>query len=119
MVYYPIEGLTPSEVGTIIDEKVHLSDVVAEIVELARLGFIKIKKVETKSKLNNKADYTLENMKKGTKGLRDYQKYLLEKLFKKADKDNIIKISSLKNFYTYLAQFKKKLYEHLAKVEIF
>ena len=119
MVYYPIEGLTPSEVGTIIDERVHLSDVVAEIVELARLGFIKIEKVETKSKLSKKTDYTLEDLKKDTKGLRDYQKYLLEKLFKKTDVDNIVKISSLKNFYTYLAEFKKKLYEYLSKVEIF
>lgn len=119
MVYYPIEGLTPSEVGTIIDERVHLSDVVAEIVELARLGFIKIEKVETKSKLSKKTDYTLEDLKKDTKGLRDYQKYLLEKLFKKTDVGNKVKISSLKNFYAYLAEFKKKLYEHLSKTEIF
>ncbi|MBU0572515.1 DUF2207 domain-containing protein [Patescibacteria group bacterium] len=119
MVYYPIEGLTPSEVGTIIDERVHTSDVVAEIVELARLGFIKIKKTETKAILSKKIDYTLEDLKKDTKDLRDYQKYLLEKLFEKADADNMVKISSLKNFYTHLAEFKKKLYEHLSKTEIF
>ena len=119
MVYYPIEGLTPSEVGTIIDERVHTSDVVAEIVELARLGFIKIKKTETKAILSKKTDYILEDLKKNTKGLRDYQKYLLKELFEKAGDDNTIKISSLKNFYTHLAEFKKKLYEHLSKTEIF
>ena len=31
----------------------------------------------------------------------------------------MVKVSSLKNFYTYLAEFKKRLYEHLGKVEIF
>ena len=40
MVYSPIAGLTPSEVGTLVDERVDIHDVVAEIVELGRLGYL-------------------------------------------------------------------------------
>jgi hypothetical protein len=46
-VYHPIDNLSPSEVGTIIDEKVHISDIVAEILELARLGFFNIRRIES------------------------------------------------------------------------
>ena len=41
MVYSPIDGLTPGEIGTIIDEKIDTKDIVAEIVELARLKYLK------------------------------------------------------------------------------
>jgi len=44
LVYSPIDGLTPSEVGTILDEKLDTKDIVAEIMELARLGHFTIKK---------------------------------------------------------------------------
>ena len=47
MVYHPIQSLSPAQVGTIIDEKVDIHDIVAEIVELARLKYLKIEKFES------------------------------------------------------------------------
>jgi hypothetical protein len=44
MVYAPIKNLSPAEIGTILDQKIDTSDIVSEIIELARLGFLKIKK---------------------------------------------------------------------------
>jgi len=117
-VYSPIDGLTPAEVGTIIDEKVDIQDIVAEIIELARLGYLEIKKTETKKLLRKKIDYFFIKKNKNPTKLRDYQKYLLEKLF--AANQDKVSLSQLKNkFYKHLKTFKDKLYAHLVKNKIF
>lgn len=110
LVYSPLKGLTPAQVGTIIDERVDIQDVVAEIVELARLGFLKISKIK-------KNEYRLEKTGKKPAGLKNYQLYLRESLFKK--KDNVL-LSELKNkFYRHLSKFKNKLYQSLVEEKIF
>lgn len=112
LVYSPINNLTPAEVGTIIDEKVDTKDIVAEIVELARLKFLTIKKVETKGFLGIKStDYQLTKLDKSTEKLNKFQTSLLEKIF---STQNDIKISELKNhFYKHLPSLKEKLYNQL------
>ena len=87
LVYHPINGLSPGEVGTIVDERVDINDVVSEIVELARLGFYTITKIPNKGFLVNKTDYAFVktdkfNDPKLNEGLKDYQVYLLKELFR-------------------------------------
>ena len=121
LVYSPIAGLTPAEVGTIIDQRVDLADVTAEILELARLGYIKIKKV-------NK-DYWFERMDKTDETLKDFQKSLLANII-----DNrfaidggslpagrqVTSLAKMKQkFSKSLDEFKDKLYERLANEGIF
>lgn len=122
-VYYPIQELTPSELGTIVDEKVDIDDVVAEIVELARLKYLKIEKLSTKKLIFKSNDYKFVRLKKEMSNrlrrgnLSDYQVYLLNKLF---EDGNEVRLSSLKNkFYKHLEEFKKKLYTSLADEAIF
>jgi len=118
-VYSPIDGLTPAEVGTIIDQKVDTHDIVAEIIELARLGFIKIKKIKVKKLVRSVDDYQLEKLEKDDTNLKEHQKYLFEKIFVGAEK-NTIKLSELKNkFYKYLSTLRKKIYDQLTKDGIF
>ena len=86
-VYHPIAKITPGEAGTIIDEKVHISDIVSEILELARLGFIKIRKIETKKLFGKDIEYAFIKSdkfddKKEREKLKDYQEYLLNELFR-------------------------------------
>ncbi len=116
MVYHPIDRLTPAQVGTIIDEQVHLRDVVAEIIELGRLGYLHLDRIKQKG-LFVTDDYRLRKREEADKELTDYQIFLMEKLFKEK---NEIKISELKNeFYQYLDEFKKKLYQSLVKEKAF
>lgn len=145
-VYSPIQGLSPAEVGTIIDEKVDIEDVVAEIIELARLGYVEILKISDK-KLFKQAEYAFIDKNKDKKELKDYQKIILKEMFrstivhksvskteklfindqaklKKARKHLMNKdyalLSALKNhFYEGLPDFKKKLYKGLAEEGIF
>lgn len=118
MVYHPIDNLTPAQVGTIIDEKVDIQDVVAEIVELARLGYLKIERIEKKGIFSGKDDYWLIKEKEADEKLNDYQEYLFKKLFVNVEKKT--KISSLKNkFYQYLDEFKNKLNKSLVEMKAF
>jgi len=144
-VYAPIQGLTPAEVGTIIDERVDLQDVIAEIIELARLGHFEIRKIEEKKLFRKKTDYFFIKKLKGGQKLKEHQKYLLEKLFNhplkvseikkiasnlsgkqktilmnKGAATAIVRLSDLRTkFYQYLDPFKEKLYQGLIKQKIF
>ena len=117
LVYSPIEGLSPAEIGTILDQKIDIHDIVAEIVELARIGFLKIKKVESKGIFGIKnTDYELIKLDKKTDKLNKFKNDLLESLFKEKTE---IKISDLKNkFYKELPKLKADMYEELNKKKI-
>ena len=87
LVYHPLDGLSPSEVGTIVDERVNIHDVIAEIIEIARLGFIKIEQFKVKKLIGEKSEYAFIKTEKygdekELRKLKDYQKYLLKELFK-------------------------------------
>lgn len=88
LVYHPLNGLSPSEVGTIADERVNIHDVVAEILELARLGFIKIQKFKKDKLFGKQEEYAFLKLDKAkdkgeVSGLKDYQRHLLKELFRK------------------------------------
>ena len=147
MVYHPIDTLTPSQVGTIVDEKVDIHDIVAEIVELARLGFLRIEKLEKDKLIGKETDYAFYKLDKDISNLHEYQRYLLDKLFDEDYADKTIKelerlfkkddrklkqlleltnqnaltlLSSLKNkFYSHLEEFRKELYKSLDDAKIF
>ncbi|MFA6007886.1 MAG: DUF2207 domain-containing protein [Candidatus Shapirobacteria bacterium] len=141
LVYSPIDGLSPSEVGTIIDEKFDTKDAVAEIVELARLEYLTIKKVENKGIFGIVTrDYELTKTDKTTENLIKYQKYLLESLFsidigieaktiqneeikkftKRALEQITVKVSDLKDhFYIHLKELREKVYQEMVLKNMF
>ena len=47
--YEPPDGLSPAEVGTLIDERVDLRDISAVIIDLAARGYLTIKEIPSKS----------------------------------------------------------------------
>ena len=118
-VYSPIDKVTPAQIGTIIDEKVDIQDVVAEMVELARLGYLEIRKMGKKEYVF--VDRGKDEGDEGDRGnrgkIRDYQEFLLESIFGGEEE---VKLSDLKNkFYTKLPKFKSLLYQSLADEGIF
>ena len=141
MVYAPIQELTPSQVGTIIDEKVDIHDVVAEIVELARLKYLAIHKLETKKLLGKSIEYAFIKLNEGTEKLEAYQQYLLDELFsisrvsksqlgfkklsksiqqqltaelnKQKDPEYVLLSALKQDFYKNLDEFRNQLYENM------
>jgi uncharacterized membrane protein YgcG len=119
-VYSPINGLSPAEVGVILDEKLDLKDIVAELMEMTRLGYIKIEKIKKKGLFGSSDDYVITELKNGEE-LKDYQKYLLDQMLDSGVKRETrsVKISELKNvFYQYLEELRNKVYQNMVKEEL-
>ncbi|MGD8744635.1 MAG: DUF2207 domain-containing protein, partial [Candidatus Woesebacteria bacterium] len=121
--------------GTIIDERVNIRDVVAEMVELSRLGFFKIVKIEKDKLIGKDTDYAFVKEDKyedstELKKLKNYQRLLLREVFRstvihksvniaeelfKNDKDNLKRVRKLliDKKYTLLSALKNHFYEAL------
>ncbi len=107
--YEPPEDLTPGQVGLLIDEKVDPQDLVAEIIELARRGYLKIEKKTIKRFLGHKTEYIFHKLKDADDKLAPYQKTLLKGMFKNRDST---KLSTLKgSFYTTFLRANDQLYK--------
>lgn len=104
------DELAPVEVGTIVDDKFHKRDISAEIINLAVLRYLKIKRIKGQGLLKSD-DYELLKLKDEKDLPNDFDKKLMQGLFGSKDK---IKISSLKNkFYKDLRSIKSQVYKNL------
>ena len=121
--YEAPDNLTPTEVGTIIDERADNADVSAEIINLAVKGYLKINRTEEKGILSNKKGYRLDQLKQGTDLDNDFEKNFLEKLFSYgssipsgSEEENKKVLSSVNlsdlddKFYKDIAEIKQKIY---------
>ena len=128
--YEPPDNLTPAEVGTIVDEKVHPKDTSSMIIDLAVRGYLKIRRIE-KSGIFGSTDYELTKLKAGDDLKNNFEKEFFEKLFTtkkhksglskvvevisgkaEAVPDDVVKISELKNsFYKTLQEVNKQIYK--------
>lgn len=116
-VYEPLKELTPGEAGGLIDGKVDIQDVVAEILELARKKYLKLEVIETKKLFGKSRDYQFTKLDKGTKELTKVQKYLLDKLFTGKTE---VKVSQLKGkFYTTIASARNQIESALVEKKIY
>jgi hypothetical protein len=98
--YEPPEGLSPAEVGTVLDERVDLVDVTATLLDLAVRGHLRITEVESTGFLFlGSRDFQLEKLRSDDP-LRPHEALLQERLFALGD---TVLVSSLKNrFHTHL-----------------
>jgi uncharacterized membrane protein YgcG len=105
--YEPPPGLSPAEVGVVLDERVDLIDVTATILDLAVRGYLRIEEVETRSFLfMKKQDWRLVKLREDDK-LRPHESLLLMHLFASGDQ---VPVSSLQNrFYKHLPSIKKSI----------
>lgn len=88
--FYPPEGISSAEVGTIIDESADLSDIASLIPWLAGQGYLRIREIEGKKK--KPADLELTKVKDLPADAPDYQKQLMTLFFKKGD---VVKMKDL------------------------
>lgn len=116
MVYQPIHSLTPSEAGTIIDERVDNQDIIAEIIQLAHLGYLKIENLKS-GRIFKRTDYKFVKLKDSSDQLAEHQKYLHDQIFKVNDE---VLLSKLKgNFHTTMNQVTQMIYSGLTEKRLF
>jgi uncharacterized membrane protein len=113
--YEPPENLGPSEIGTLIDERVDMQDISATIIDFAVRGYLEIQEFEDD---DGKTDYRLI-LKKKPKDLKRYEQRIFDKIFDKGDMPKR-RLSRLKrSFYSVIPKVKKDLYESLTKKRYF
>ncbi len=116
--YSPPAGLSPSQVGTIIDERADRVDISADIVYMAVGGYLKIRRLEVKRFLGKKVDYELVRLKGADSNLSKPESELFSKLFEK--NTETVKISDLKNrFYKDWAKVRSIVYKSMVENNYF
>jgi uncharacterized membrane protein len=107
--YEPPTGLSPGEVGTLIDEKVDMRDITAGVLDLAVRGYLTIEEEEDQDFLFKKKDDP--SKQKGP--LKNHEKILLDAIFSYG---NTQRLSSLKNkFYVHVKQLQRAINDELVK----
>ncbi len=107
--YAPPQGLTPAEVGTLIDEKVDMRDITATVIDLAVRGYLRIESFE-------KNNYMLTSLKpwEVDSDLKLHEKKILAGIFEVPLA--AVTLAALDQvFYQYLDGVRSSLYNGLVK----
>lgn len=117
--YEPPDQLTPSEVGTLIDNSVDMRDITAAIVDLAVRGFLTIEEKDKSSMMGivHNKDYVFHLKKPSGEwsSLKPHEQELLGGLFSNgAQAGETVTLSELHNeFYKYLPGIKNRVFESM------
>jgi hypothetical protein len=114
--YEAPDGLSPAEVGTLVDEKVDLRDISASIIDLAVRGYLKIEEVKADSWFSSESDYRFIKLK-GPEGLKSFEKKLFNKIFD--DRDTVLLSELQERFFPVISQVRSDLYRRLSTDHFF
>ena len=115
-MYDPPPGMTPAEVGSLIDDKVNPRDITSTIVDLAVRGFIKIEETVDRGLVFHHKDYIFHLLIPRDKwtGLAAHEQVMLENIF--AGSATETRLSSLKNrFYTAIPVIREDVMSELRR----
>jgi uncharacterized membrane protein len=114
-MYEPPKGLTPAEVGTLLDDSVDARDITSTLVDLAVKGYLKIEETDSKVLFFTQRDYTFHKLKnlEGSSGpLQSHERVMMNHLF--ADGSDQISMSELRNkFYVAIPTIKEDILAEL------
>jgi uncharacterized membrane protein YgcG len=115
-MYEPPKGLTPAEVGTLIDDSTDPRDITSTIVDLAVRGYIKIEEKVDTFLVFKKKDYVLHLLKPREQwgnDLSPHERVMLENIFAGGSETQL---SSLKNrFYTAIPVIREDIMSALKR----
>ena len=123
----PPRDLTPADVGTLLNERCDITDVLSTLIDLAARGYIVIEDLSTKGAilgLGAKTDYAFTRTGQQIPldaPLRQHETTFLTGLFgTTAPGAARVTLSSLKNhFYVYLPQIRQAVYRDLTDKRLF
>ena len=121
----PPKDLTPAEVGTLVDERCDMADIVSTLVDLAARGYLVIEETQTEKFLFfNSKDYVFMRLAKKhdmAAPLLPHELEFLEGLFGSSTaQSGSCTLSSLKNnFYVHLAPIRASIYQSLTDKKMF
>jgi predicted membrane protein DUF2207 len=117
--YEPVEGASPAELGTLVDNRADMDDITATLVDLAVRGFIRIEEI-TESHLlglTKSTDYILHILRDRSQwtGLKAHEELYLSTLSTLAPiGESSVRVSELRNkFYNSLPAIRDAIYDRL------
>lgn len=116
VAYEPPDGMTPAEVGTLVDHAADLRDITATLVDLAVRGFVRIEEQQEPQLFGlwTSKDYTFHRLRSSSEEtrLKPHEGRLLSALF--ADGASSVRASDLENrFYRSLPGIHDAVFEAL------
>jgi hypothetical protein len=111
--YEPPRGLSPAEVGTVLDERADLVDVSATLLDLAVRGYLRIEEVEGEGFLFLRdRDWRLVKLRDAAE-LRPHETLLFERLFEAREQ---VLVSALKHrFHVHLPAIRDAIYAAVSR----
>jgi uncharacterized membrane protein len=117
--YEPPDGMTPGEVGTLVDNSAAMRDITATLVDLAVRGFITIEETQTSHALGlvHGKEYTFHLKKKSSEwtGLQQHELLLLSALFTDGAVDTVNLHDLQNHFYKNIPGIRDSLFDELLK----
>jgi uncharacterized membrane protein len=117
--YEPVEGMSPAELGTLIDNRADMADITATLVDLAVRGFVRIEEQSESHMLglSKNTDYTIHILRDAAQrqGLKRHEQLYLQGLDDATTSDaTSVKMSELADrFYTSIPLIKEAIYDSL------
>jgi uncharacterized membrane protein len=117
--YEPAKGMSPAELGTLVDNTADMEDITATLVDLAVRGFVHITELTQAHLLGlvKKTDYRIDILRKRNEWsvLKPHEQSYLNALGEAAPLDEYsMKVSELQNrFYKFLPAIKNAIYDNL------
>jgi len=115
--YEPPGEYRPAELGTLIDEKVDLRDIVATVIDLGVRGYLRIEEESEEGWFSDSTTTRLIKLRAADDDLRGYERTILEGLFESGD-DVVLEDLETK-FYSHVSDVKKALYADLTELGLF
>jgi uncharacterized membrane protein YgcG len=114
----PPSDLSPGVVGTLLDERADVRDVIAVVMDLARRGYIVIEETRESGFLGIvTSNFTFKRTDKSLDGLRRFEQLLVQRIF---DVKLERTLESLRNrFYTAIPEIQRALYAGLVEDGLF
>lgn len=112
--------LPPAVVGTLLDEKADMSDVISTIIDLAHRGYIVMEEEQTEGLfgIGRSREFTFKRTDKELDGLRNFESRIMTALFSSNRMER--SLDSLRNkFYTVVPKLQEDLYDSVVSEGLF
>ncbi|MBI4770903.1 MAG: DUF2207 domain-containing protein, partial [Chloroflexi bacterium] len=114
----PPGDLPPGVIGTLVDERADMRDIVATLVDLARRGYLEMEETRTKGAFGTHSTDHVFRRKKEFGGLTHFEGLVVRGVFRKGIRE--VKLNDLRQkFYTSLPAIQTALYDDLVSREFF
>ncbi|HYG99088.1 MAG TPA: DUF2207 domain-containing protein [Terriglobales bacterium] len=114
-MYEPPQGMSPAEVGTLVDDRIDPRDITSTVIDLAVRGYLRIEQVEERTFIFSSKDYVLHLLKSRDQWIDavPHERVVLENMF---GGGQTCRLSSLKNrFYKAIPVIKHDVLTALKK----